>query len=102
MALAREEFAAETVYRLMPRLSREEFCQKMSNLGDHPEGRVAQAYASWLLLRRMPPSPEKTHHWEAMTGRLREALEEKENAEARSFGERSPLHAEQNEDEPLG
>ena len=60
--MASEERAAEAVYRLMPRLTKEEFCQKMSNLGDHPDGRIAQAYASWLLLRRMPPSKEKAKH----------------------------------------
>ena len=64
--MASEERAAESVYRLMPRLTKEEFCQKMSNLGDHPDGRIAQAYASWLLLRRMPPSDEKAKHWEEM------------------------------------
>ena len=82
--MASEERAAETVYRLMPRLTKEELCQRMSSLGDHPDGRIAQAYASWLLLRRMPPSDEKAKHWEEMTARLREALEEKENEAWRS------------------
>ena len=82
--MASEERAAESVYRLMPRLTKEEFCQKMSNLGDHPDGRIAQAYASWLLLRRMPPSDEKAKHWEEMTARLRDALEEKQNEAWRS------------------
>ena len=74
MALTREEACAETIYRLMPRLSRDEFCTRMKNLGDHQEGRIAQAYACFLLIRRMPPSKEKAWHWEEMTDRLREAL----------------------------
>ena len=85
-ALAREEHAAESLFRLMPRLSREEFCQRMEALGDHPDGRIAQAYTCFLLLRRMPPSREKAQHWEAMTARLRRALEEKENGAAGSAG----------------
>ena len=99
--MASEERAAKSVYRLMPRLTKDDFCQKMSNLGDHPDGRIAQAYASWLLLRRMPPSDEKAKHWEEMTARLREALEQKENGAAGSSGSSPPLRAEQNEDEPL-
>ena len=80
-ALAREEHAAETLFRLMPRLSREEFCRRMAELGDHPDGRIAQAYTCFLLLRRMPPSREKAQHWEEMTARLRQALDEKERDE---------------------
>ena len=101
LPMAREELAAKSVYRLMPRLTKEEFCQKMSNFGDQPEGRIAQAYASWLLLRRMPPSREKAKHWEEMTSRLRETLAQKENGAAGSSGESPPFRAEQNEDEPL-
>ena len=67
MALAQEEYAAEAVWRLMPRLSRDEFCQRMAALGDHPDGRIAQAYATFLLFRRMPPSREKAVYWEEMT-----------------------------------
>ena len=99
--MAREEKAAETVYRLMPRLTKEEFSPKMSDLGDHPDGRIAQAYASWLLLRRMPPSKEKAQHWEDMTARLREALDDKENGAARSSGQSPPLCPEQAAHEPL-
>ena len=79
--LAREEYAAEAIVRLMPRLSRDQFCQRMAALGDHPNGRVSQAYASWLLLRVLPPSEEKTRHWEEMTARLRQALDEKKRNE---------------------
>ena len=100
-ALAREEHAAETLFRLMPRLSREEFCRRMAELGDHPDGCIAQAYATRLLLRRMPPSDEKAKHWEEMTARLREALAQKENGAAGSSGSSSPLRAEQNENDPL-
>ena len=77
MALAREEHAAEAIWRLMPRLSRDQFCQRMADLGDHPDGRIAQAYACFLLLRRMPPSREKAKQWEEMTARLRQALDDK-------------------------
>ena len=99
--MASEERAAETVYRLMPRLTKEEFCQRMAALGDHPDGRIGQACASWLLLRRMPPSDEKAKHWEEMTAWLREALAQKENGAAGSSSSSSPRGAEQNEDKPL-
>ena len=54
-----------------------QFCQRMADLGDHPDGRIAQAYACFLLLRRMPPSREKAKQWEEMTARLRQALDDK-------------------------
>ena len=87
--LTREEMAAEAIYRNMPRLSRDEFVQRMRNLGDHADARVAQAYGSWLLLRRMPPSEEKSAHWAAMTMRLREALDAAEMDELEVLVQRS-------------
>ena len=78
MSMLREELAAEAIVRQMPSLGREEFSRRMTCLGNHPDGRIAQAYACFLLLRRQPPSPEKSFHWAQMTATLRQALQEKE------------------------
>ena len=78
MSMLREELAAEVIVRQMPSLSREEFSRRMTCLGNHPDGRIAQAYVCFLLLRRQPPSPEKSFHWAQMTATLRQALQEKE------------------------
>ena len=48
MSMLREELAAEAIVRQMPSLSREEFSRRMKCLGNHPEGRIAQAYACFL------------------------------------------------------
>ena len=40
------------------------------------EGVIATCYATYLLLRSQPPSSEKQMHWNAMTARLRSALNE--------------------------
>ena len=72
--LIRKELEAETIYRVMPLLSRDEFFRRMRSLGDDVDGRIAQAYVTWLLLRRVPPSEEKSAHWAEMTKRLRQAL----------------------------
>ena len=78
MSMLREELAAEAIVRQMPSLSRDEFCRRMTCLGSNPEGRIAQAYACFLLLRRQPPSLEKEMHWAQMAATLRQALREKE------------------------
>ena len=78
MSMLREELVAEAIVRQMPSLSREEFSRRMTCLGNHPDGRIAQAYACFLLLRRQPPSPEKSFHWAQMTATLRQALQEEE------------------------
>ena len=78
MSMLREELAAEAIVRQMPSLSRDDFCRRMTCLGTHPEGRIAQAYACFLLLRQQPPSHEKEKHLAQMTASLRQALQEKE------------------------
>ena len=74
--LSRAEFAAEAVYGLMRmgRLSRADYVSRMRDL--ERVSPLASCYATYLLLRTMPPSPEKAHHWEAMVERLRAALDD--------------------------
>ena len=70
------ERAAELIYDGMRRgMPRDEFVRRMSALDQlGPEGVVASSYATWLLLRNHPPSPEKEHQMQALTARLRAAL----------------------------
>ena len=77
--LSNAERAAELVYDGMKRgsPSRNDFCRKMSGLESlGKEGVIATCYATYLLLRSQPPSSEKQMHWNAMTARLRSALNE--------------------------
>ena len=70
------ERAAELIYNGMRSgMPREEFVRRMSALDQlGKEGVVASSYAIWLLLRHQPPSPEKEQHMQALTARLRAAL----------------------------
>ena len=74
--LSSEERAAEAVYELMRRslLSRDDYCRRMRDL--ERVNPAAACYVTWLLLRTMPPSREKAHHWAVMVGRLRAALDD--------------------------
>ena len=75
--LSNPERAAEVVFDAMRRgkLSRDDFCKKMSGLESlGKEGVIATCYATFLLLRSQPPSKEKQMHWDAMTARLRAAI----------------------------
>ena len=76
--MLREGCAAEAIVRQMPGLSRDDFSHRMTCLGEHPDGRIAQAYACFLLLRKQPPSHEKSMHWAQMTATLRQALRDRE------------------------
>ena len=72
--LSSPELAGECIYEMMRRgtLTKDEFCKRMSALDKNPETALGSAYASWLLLRSKPPSPEKEFHMEAIKTRLRE------------------------------
>ena len=72
--LSRPELIGEAIYELMRRgaLTKEQLCQRMSALDNTPESAPGAAYATWLLIRSHPPSPEKTHHMEVVKQRLRE------------------------------
>ena len=75
--LSNAERAAELVYDGMRRgkLSRDDFVRKMSGLESlGKEGVISTCYATFLLLRSQPPSKEKQMHWDAMTARLRAAI----------------------------
>ena len=75
--LSNAERAAELVYDGMKRgkLSRDDFVRKMSGLESlGKEGVITTCYAADLLLRSQPPSNEKQMHWDAMTARLRAAI----------------------------
>ena len=74
--LTNPEKAAELVYEGMKKgMSREEFVRRMSALDQlGKEGVVASSYCTYLLLRNHPPSPEKQQHMQALTARLRAAL----------------------------
>ena len=75
--LTNAERATELVYDGMQRgkLSRDDFVRKMSGLEKlGREGVIATCYATYLLLRSQPPSNEKQMHWDAMTARLRAAI----------------------------
>ena len=75
--LSNAEKAAELVYDGMRRgkLSRDDFVRKMSGLESlGKEGVISTCYATFLLLRSQPPSKEKQMHWDAMTARLRAAI----------------------------
>ena len=75
--LSNAERAAELVYDGLKRgkLSRDDFVRKMSGLESlGKEGVIATCYATYSLLRSQPPSNEKQMHWDAMTARLRAAI----------------------------
>ena len=80
--LSNAERAAELIYTGMRRgMPREDFCRRMSGLDSlGPQGVVASSYAAWLLLRPQPPSPEKELHMQALTARLRAALDQANRA----------------------
>ena len=74
--LSSEERAAEAVFALMRsgQLSKDEYTRRMHSL--ERASPVAACYATYLLLRSMPPSSEKALQWERMAAQLRAALDE--------------------------
>jgi hypothetical protein len=56
------------------RLSRDEYVRRMRALEQTCP--LSACYATYLLLRTMPPSREKADHWECMVSQLRGALDE--------------------------
>ena len=71
--LSSEERAAESVSALMRarRLSQDEYTRRMHAI--ERASPVAACYATYLLLRCVPPSREKSVQWEWMTKQLRAA-----------------------------
>ena len=85
--LSNAERAAELVYAGMKdgTMPREEFCRRMSALDQlGVQGVIASSYCIWLLLRNQRASPEKEAHMQALTARLRAALDEANRARDRA------------------
>ena len=61
----------QEIYHLMRRkaLSKEEWIERMTNLSK--KNVDASCFVVWLLLRSIPPSPEKHLHLEQLAHRLR-------------------------------
>ena len=80
--LSNPERCAELIYIGMQEgMSREEFVRRMSALDQLGwQGVVASSYATWLLLRNQKACPEKEHHMQALTARLRAALDQANRA----------------------
>ena len=81
--LSNAERAAELVYDGMRKgtMPRDEFVRRMSALDQLGwQGVVASSYATWLLLRNQKACPEKEHHMQALTARLRAALDQANRA----------------------
>ena len=74
--LSNPERCGELIYQGMREgMSREEYVRRMNALDAlGKEGVVASSYVTWLLLRNQKPSPEKEHHMQILTARLRAAL----------------------------
>ena len=74
--LTNAERAPELIYEGMRQgMPRDKFVRRMSALDQlGRDGVVASSYCTWLLLRNQPPSPEKEAHMQALTARLRAAL----------------------------
>ena len=81
--LSNPERVAELIYEGMRegKMPCEDFCRRMSALDSlGPQGVVASSYATWLLLRSQRACPEKEHHMQALTARLRAALDQANRA----------------------
>ena len=81
--LSNPERVAELIYQGMRegKMPREEFCRRMSALDQLGwQGVVASSYATWLILRNQKACPKKDHHMEALTARLRAALDQANRA----------------------
>ena len=81
--LSNPERCAELIYEGMRegKMTRDEFVRRMSALDQlGPQGVVASSYATWLLLRNQRACPEKEAHMQALTARLRAALDQANRA----------------------
>ena len=85
--LSNAERAAELVYDGMRKgtMPRDEFCRRLGALDQlGVQGVIASSYCIWLLLRNHRASPEKEAHMQALTARLRAALDEANRARDRA------------------